>query len=193
MAVEKKYQNTESEAKSLYILDRAAQGATMQQIADELNLSVAAVNQRYRKEAKSQLGNMANIVAEIKLFQTQQLGYIYNQAVKSWQLSADVDEETGDPTKPGDPKYLDTAMKSMADVRKIWQADKPIEITPDGAAFPVDTTAKALGGNLDRVQDVLLIFQEIGVLPPEVDMEQVGEHLIPVEHEPPLELPEEIL
>ena len=59
------YKNENSEARSLYILDRAAQGASWQQIANELGISVAAVQQRYRKEARGQLSHMANIVAEL--------------------------------------------------------------------------------------------------------------------------------
>jgi len=187
------YRNKESEAKSIYILDRASQGASMRQIADELNEPVQNIQARYRKEAKAQLSQFANIVAEIKFLQTQQLEYIRDQAIKSWQRSAAVDESTGKPTKEGDPKYLDVAMKSMAEVRKIWDANQALKLTDKGAAFPIDETAEALGGNLNIAQDVLLIFQDIGVIPPEIDMDIVAEHLVPVEHKAPLELPEEII
>lgn len=195
MALSRNYKNKESEATSIYILDRASQGASMQQIADELGMSVSAVQSRYRKEAKIQLSKMANIVAEIKLLQTQQLGYIYNQAIASWQISAKIDDN-GMPTREGDTKYLDAAMRSLKDVRQIWQADKPIEITPEGAAFPQDDTASLLGGNINQMEDVMLILQELGELPAEVDMEQVSEHLIPIESTANLDdndLPDEIV
>ena len=180
----------ESESKTLYILDRVSQGATIRQIAEELGMSIPAVQARYRKETRLQLANMTNIVAEVKIMQTQQLGYIYNQAVKSWQLSAKVDVNTGEPTIEGDAKYLDTAMKALKDTRTIWNADQPLDFLPGGGVIPVEEGAEKFGGNIDQVGDVLLILKELGMPGYEsLETDQVQELLIPTEMKPPEETP----
>jgi len=177
----KKYQNNASLAKSIYILDRMAQGANADTIAEELGVSRATVTARLRQEYNYYLEQMGNIVATIKMDQTAKLQYIYQQAIQAWNLSAKV--EDGKVGRPGDPKYLDSAMKSMAEVRKIWNADRDIEITKDGFVLPDTEERKALGTSPNPVKDVISVLQQTGALPANIDMDLIRERLIPIEGE----------
>lgn len=82
-------------------------------------------------------------VAKIKDEQTQQLRFIYEEAMQAWERSKQVEEiqtarstQSGKETsltkrgQVGNPAYLDTAMRALADIRKIWgvEAAKKLEI-----------------------------------------------------------------
>ena len=173
-----KYRSKKSEAKSIFALARLAQGATVQQIAKELDLSESSVYVRIRRESDEWLKKMGNVIAQVKIMQTQQLHYIYGQAIETWKISAAVDEATGLPTKEGDARYLETAMKSLGEVRKIWNADQPIEWTEEGDA--IVSTAKE-GLTVNQVGEVLQVLESINALPAGMDLEKIQAHVIPSE------------
>lgn len=172
-----RYMNKESEARSIYIITRMAQGATVQQIAKELEVSVGTVQNRVKRETEWWLQNMGNVVAQIKVMQTQQLSYIYGQAMQSWQLSAGVDEE-GKVSKEGDVNYLNTAMKSLSEVRRIWNAEDKIEIMEDGNAV---ISPEKQGLAIDQLGEVLQVLENIQALPPGIDLSKVESQIIPSE------------
>lgn len=171
------YRSSESKAKSVYIITRLAQGATVQQIAEELGVTVSTVHQRVRRETDWWLQNMGNVVAQIKVTQTQQLQYIYSQAMLAWMLSAEVDE-SGKPTKAGDAKYLDSAMRSLSEVRKIWNADDKIEVTDEGNAI---ISREKAGLTVNQVNEVLQVLESIDALPAGIDLDKIQSEIIPSE------------
>lgn len=175
------YRSDQSLAKSVYILDRIAQGATINQIAIELNVTEGSIRARLREEYQAFLEDMTNIVAGIKIDHTQRLEYIYRQAVQSWQISADVNKTTGEPQADGDIQYLNMAMKAMSEIRKIWNADRELEVTEAGALLPVGKEKKELGASPNPVKDVLTILQSLEAIPSNIDYDKIIDDMAPIE------------
>lgn len=173
----RKYANQKSLAKSVYALARAAQGASIQQIAKELDVTEDTARRRLRQEMDDALKSMTNVVADIKVMQTQQYNYIYGQAIQSWQLSAAVDEN-GSPTQAGDVKYLDSAMKSLKDIRQIWNANRDIEISDEGDLTLVDDTQQL---DVDNIEQVLIALADLNVVEGDLNIEELQSHLLPKE------------
>lgn len=167
----------------LYILDQLASGKTIQELATQLDVPIGQLRRQVKEEQEYYLKQMGNAVAEIKIMQTRQYTSIYNQAMKAWERSTQPDDD-GNPTKSGDSRLLDTAMKALKELKVLWQADQPIEYTEDGMrALPAGTEKKKTpsASNPNQVEDVLLVLQQLEMLPQNIDVEKVQAGLEPIE------------
>ena len=121
---------------------------------------------------------MGNIVAMIKVDQTHKLQYIYGEAMEAWELSGEPIGED-DRKRPGDPAYLTAGMKALSEIRKIWNVEQPMDITPEGLALPITKeNAKTKAGIPDQLKDVWLILQQAGQIPSDIDYDVIEESLL---------------
>lgn len=138
---------------------------THQRIADEMGLERSTVTKILQRVTKRALTGLAQDIQEKKAAQLEQLEYIADEAIQGWHRSKESTrnvsrrtserpgrfasggkmEETLIQTSDmdGDPRYLDAAMKALADIRKIAGLDAPkgLEVTgKDGGAVVIQMT-----------------------------------------------------
>ncbi len=126
---------------------------THQRIADELGLERSTVTKMLQRVTKRALNSLADDIREKKVAQLEQLEYIADEAIQGWHRSREAQknvsrrttekagrltggkrEETLIQTSDmdGDPRYLETAMKALADIRKIAGIDAPKAVELSG-------------------------------------------------------------
>jgi len=136
---------------------------THQRIADELGLERSTVTKILQRVTKRALNGLSEDIREKKIAQLEQLEHIADEAIQGWHRSKEAtknvsrrtskkagrfasggeNEETLIQTsdKDGDPRYLETAMKALADIRKIVGLDAPkaVEVSgKDGGPLQVE-------------------------------------------------------
>lgn len=109
--------------------------------------------------------NFPEHIARIKDRQTARLEFIYEEAIQAWERSKSnattvsetevqvklrkgesltakpaAEKKTITKGQVGDASYLDTAMKALADIRKIWGVESPVK-------FEVQGNVSLVGGN----------------------------------------------
>ena len=122
-------------------------GWTQERIAAELNITQGAVSKAL-KRVSAQV--RADLMADVELVQTEQIAqlqHVAEEAFEAWERSKDSSKSLSKTTKPGrigrgaheettmrvddqygDPRYLQTAMKALDDIRKITGANAPYEL-----------------------------------------------------------------
>lgn len=125
-------------------MEKAGLGRPSQQAISAMLLRV---EKRFLEDQSFRIGGE-------KQRQTDLLMEIYDQAMEAWEHSKQPKKSTSrtmsgdsdDSAKPGkvsvnvrdsdgDPRFLEQAMRALADIRKIWGMDAPTKIaptTPDG-------------------------------------------------------------
>ena len=127
---------------------------THQRIADELGLERSTVTKILQRVTKRALTGLSEDIREKKAAQLEQLEYIADEAIQGWHRSKEAtknvsrrtsekagrfvsggkNEETLIQTSDmdGDPRYLETAMKALAEIRKIAGMDAPKAVELSG-------------------------------------------------------------
>jgi len=157
-------------------VELAVLGWTQQEIATEVHVSQAAVSKLLARADERALRELSARIERHKVRQTQRLERVFAESMRAWEQSkADTTrrrqrQSTGRggtgasdmtvaevvmQTHHGDPRYLDTARKAMADLRRIWGLDAPQQV----AVSPADPYAALTEAELlDRIaqQDMWL-------------------------------------
>ena len=132
-------------------------GWTQQRIADKLEIDQSTVSVALARISKRVLADLGDAVQAVKAEQAGQLDHIIDESLQAWDRSKEATRNVrrrqvqpamaqGDGTAPqasqatpsevtqevkdqdGSVTYLETAMKAMADKRKIFGADAPLKI-----------------------------------------------------------------
>jgi hypothetical protein len=136
----------------------ATKGLSESQIADELareglgQVTQQAVSKMLIRVEKRMLADMTARVKAMKVGQTASLRKIYHDAMTAWEESKKPQKSlttkhgpsgpNGQPgnvleshstlkDQDGDPRYLEQAMRALADIRKIWGVDEPAQTKND--------------------------------------------------------------
>jgi hypothetical protein len=136
----------------------ATKGLTETQIAEELaklglgDVTQQAVSKMLLRVEERMLKEMSARVKTKKVRHDAALMKIYHDAIAAWEESKKPQKslttkqgpagDNGEPGKvresqsvlrdqDGDPRYLDQAMRALADIRKIWGLDEPAQTKND--------------------------------------------------------------
>lgn len=129
-------------------------GWSQVRIAAHLELDQSTVSKILKRVSERALSELGDEVVNTKLTQVRVLEHIADEALQAWEASKQnnrivtqkvvrpgegakgLDGQPPQPSptevtqrvedKDGDPRYLETAMKALADVRKILGADAPV-------------------------------------------------------------------
>jgi hypothetical protein len=139
----------------------AMKGFTETEIADELEkqglgrVTQQAVSKMLIRVEQRVLEQMKKKVELFKVQQTAALRKIYRDAMAAWEESKKPQKalitkhgpsgDNGEPGKvkesqttlrdqDGDPRYLDQARQALADIRKIWGVDEPVQTKNEHSA-----------------------------------------------------------
>lgn len=123
-------------------------GMTQRAIGRKLNISPTAVHNHIRKVEKVGLKHLVETVEQMKLRNTEQLIFVYREAVEGWERSK-MDRiirkqserqstmgEGGEELKTdlhiegqaGDPRFLVAAMGAIQGLRELWGLDAPVDM-----------------------------------------------------------------
>jgi len=119
----------------------AALGYSQGEIGEQIGRTPSGVSRMLARIEKKLAGVFRDRAEAIKTRQTMYLQSIYRQAMTSYRNSqrnakstktvVSTDDQGGNKLEttvreapPGDPRFLDQAMRSLADVRKIWGVDE---------------------------------------------------------------------
>jgi hypothetical protein len=138
--------------------DLAVKGLSESQISEELaqqglgKVTQQAVSKMLIRIEQRMLQEMSSKVKAKKIRHEAALWRIYHQATTAWEESKKPQKSLTTkhgPTEPngqpgnvleshstlrdqdGDPRYLDQAMRALADIRKIWGVDEPAQTKND--------------------------------------------------------------
>jgi predicted transcriptional regulator len=151
------------------------QGRTQGEIAQELQISQAAVSKILARADRRALEELTQQIERQKVRQTQRLDYLVAELMQAWvQSKADATRrrqrksetahgrgahtvaEVTVETQHGDPRYLDAIRKVLADQRKLWGLDAPQRVDLRASQMPLDQLSDAeLQARLSQ-QDTLL-------------------------------------
>lgn len=145
----------EPSPRDLDIYTAICEGDTLRDVGKKHKLSHVSVREIRDKVEKWLIPQHMDRIRQIKVRQNCQLDYIYSQSMAAWQKSkespteetdhVDADGESSHTLKKkstaGDPAFLNVAIKTLADIRKIWGADSPVpkdDTGPRAAGVPYD-------------------------------------------------------
>lgn len=118
-----------------------SRGYTLEEIADELGIATGNVSRLLSKLNDRALKANVSKVARTKVEQTQILWHSVSQAMRAWEASKeplqrvrqldDGSTVTEVVRREGNPTYLHTVFKALADIRSIWGLDvAPATVDP---------------------------------------------------------------
>lgn len=146
-AQSKRKQPWKPSKRDLRIYLEYAKGSKSQpQVAEEFGLSQPRVCTILKMVQDWMWNETMHDIRLVKMQQVQSLTYIYREAMRAWERSktasrslstkksdGKVTEQTRSlKSSQGDPKYLDIAMKALADIREVTGANAPVEIRHTG-------------------------------------------------------------
>jgi transcriptional regulator with XRE-family HTH domain len=133
------------------------QGWTQERIAGVLGVDQSTVSRALLKLSQRIQKRLDDVALEERVAQVRQLSLIVDEALQAWQASKDPaksvakrvrqqgeEQEQGQggegsdteevtttrvQDQDGDPRYLTTAMRAMADLRKLLDLDAPLHLT----------------------------------------------------------------
>ena len=133
------------------VLDRYLTGQSQYQIASGVGISQPAVSKILRRLEDRQLADLGLKRDRQRAQQTMHLRFLYAQAMGAWQASQEDGERRrqrktssraggGDQTvaelvsenRHGDPRFLETARRILADVRGLWGVNAPERLAVEG-------------------------------------------------------------
>jgi hypothetical protein len=168
--------------REIQVLDQLVIGRSQHQIAASLGISQPAVSKIARRIEERLLSDLAYKVERQRARQTLQLHYLYAESMDAWHTSKQdavrrrqrKTDDGGDAAtvaevvaenQHGDPRYLEVARKSLADLRSVWGIDAPDRVeavTPFAAMSDAALAAElALQDRLLRPADA-----DAGTRPP---------------------------
>lgn len=127
-------------------VDLAVQGWTQSAIAGDLHVSQAAVSKILARADARALRELTATVERQKVRQTQRLERVFAHAMHAWDASTtdatrrrqrttegrggtgQTVAEVTVHSQHGDPRYLETARKALADLRTLWGVDAPARL-----------------------------------------------------------------
>lgn len=153
------------------------QGLTERAIADDLGVSQPAVNKMLQKTRAAFLDKIEGAIREELALQVGHLHYVIEQALEAWRdskkpkkvvvtkktknLPGLIKEEStaSNETRLGDPRYFDSAMEAMAEVRKILAMLKPTQLL-GGGTEPGRSSAPSLDKltEVERAERIAMLF-----------------------------------
>src|SRR3972149_847519 len=126
------------------VWDLSSKMWTQERIAQELNLERSTISKMLKRLNERALKTVTDEVLAEKAQQVRQLKAVADEAMQAWERSKDSRKgvvkkssagtsfrKGGDEVtttvqdQDGDPRYLETAMKALADIRKILGLDSP--------------------------------------------------------------------
>jgi len=161
--------------RELRALELQTQGWSQHQIAAELGISQPAVSKLLKRVELRLLMEMRDTVERQKARQTLRLEHLYAEAMRAWDASkTDATRRRQRKTdgagggagstvaelvienSHGDPRYLEQARKSQADLRKVWGVDAPEKVDVRALPNPYDgLTEEELRAEILRQQRLL--------------------------------------
>src|SRR5262245_15935305 len=130
---------TRIRTRELRAIELAVLGRSQQETAAELGMSQAGVSKLLKRVETRLLREMTEALERQKVQQTLQLKHQYAEAVGAWEASkadrtrkrqrktqgdgrgqATTVAEVVVQNQHGDPRYLEAARRSLADLRKLW-------------------------------------------------------------------------
>lgn len=161
---------------------------THQRIADELGLERSTVTKMLQRITRRSLNALGDDIREKKVAQLEQLEYIADEAIQGWHRSKEAQKNVSRRTSEksgrlvgggkreetliqtsdmdGDPRYLETAMRALAEIRKIAGIDAPkaVELSGrGGSALQVEHRGK-VHGSVEHVAAVWETLVEVGAI-----------------------------
>jgi hypothetical protein len=158
-----------------YAFQRKIQGASNAQIAREIGISPSRVGAILQEHSARWLQERPEIIAHLKVLQTQQTQHIYSQAMQSWNLSAEIDEQ-GNPTKEGNPVYLNTALKAAEKMGDIWGTTQPLTIKAENIVAIQQNTQEQVS-QPDTMAEIISVMKQVGLIEHDMDMETLKDDL----------------
>lgn len=158
--------------------DLRQRGWTHERISVELNLERSTVSKILNRVSKRYNDHIIEAMAEERATQVARLNLIVDESMRAWERSKAAKKlarkqqtgssgsGTGSPVRSsevvetrledrdGDPRYLDTAMKAMADIRRILGLDAPLKSLAVDLKTLTDAQLDRLAAGADIV-DVL--------------------------------------
>lgn len=152
--------------------DLRQKGWTHERIAVELNLERSTVSKILGRVSKRYNDHIIEAMAEERATQVARLNLIVDESMRAWERSKTPTKkarkqhtgtavgtgtelvETRLEDRDGDPRYLDTAMKAMADIRRILGLDAPLKSLAVDLKTLTDAQLDRLAAGADIV-DVL--------------------------------------
>ena len=131
--------------REIQVLEQMLTGRTQHQMAASLGITQAGVSKIVRRIEERLLADVAYKVERQRARQTLQLSFLYAEAMGGWRASqqdairrrqrqsgeigtgANVAELVTE-NQHGDPRYLEVARKTLADLRIVWGVDAPDRI-----------------------------------------------------------------
>jgi predicted DNA-binding protein YlxM (UPF0122 family) len=126
----------------------AAKGLSKTAIAKQLNIDRKSIQKHIAKVEREGLRHLGETVEMMKYRQTEQLVFIYHEAVEGWERSCGDkikrthawksttmgdggDEDKQDivvEAQAGDPRFLVAAMGAIQALREMWGIDAPVDM-----------------------------------------------------------------
>jgi predicted transcriptional regulator len=161
--------------RELRAMELTIQGWSQHRIAADLGVSQPAVSKILKRVENRVLRELAAMVERQKARHTMRLEHLYGQAIEAWEESkADVTRrrqrktqgrdagggatiaEVVTENQHGDPRYLEEARKTVADLRKLWGSDAAQKLDIHASTTRYDAmTEEELRTELARKQALL--------------------------------------
>ena len=148
------------------VMDYILEGHSQTAIASRLGISQPAVSKIVRRIEERLLSDVAWRIERQRARHSLRLEFLYAEAVRAWRASQEdglrkrqrkTEAAGGGATvaeivsenRHGDPRYLDEARKTLADLRTIWGVDAPDRVAVEAMPYAGLTDA-ALDAELLR-------------------------------------------
>ncbi len=131
------------------VLQLVVVGRTQHQIAAEVGVSQPAVSKILKRVEERLLAELAPMVDRWRVRQTLRLDHLYAESVTAWEASkqdamrrrqrkADgpgggTVAELVSENRHGDPRFLELARKTLADLRELWAINPPDRVAIAGS------------------------------------------------------------
>lgn len=146
----KKLTDTQNTIKQEEAWDLYVRGRTQRTIAKEMDISVAAVNQLIQAAHKRHGAELDKDVKRYHEKHLSQLEHIAQEALKSWETDLKVSKHGAQ----RDAAYLETAMRSIEQIRKVIYGKKQEEFAEsDEAKDPAVRILEIVKGVKERMKN----------------------------------------
>jgi predicted transcriptional regulator len=159
----------------------AVRGWTQAEIARDLHVSQAAVSKILARADARALPALVEAVERQKVRQTQRLEHLFAELLRAWDQSksdatrrrqrqsqaeagagAHTVAEVTIESQHGDPRYVETMRKVLADLRKLWGLDAPARLDVRATRTSWDHVSDA--DLLDRLTEQDALLRRTGVV-----------------------------
>lgn len=159
---------TRIRVREIQVMELTLEGRTQHQIAQALDISQPAVSKILRRLEERLLLDVAMKVERQRARQTMRLEFLYAEALRAWRQSQEdglrkrqrksglaggdgqTVAEIVSEHRYGDPRFLDEARRTLADLRTLWGVDAPERIAVDATTPFASLSDEALDAELAR-------------------------------------------